>query len=544
MTSWIHSWMNVQNIRNDTRIYLDRIRDGNSGVTVGGNISMEALGEALTPQIVGGMQFTHGSTALVKDIMANQTAQSLPNAREALIAQANSQSGGTGNLGALIMGGLANSVPIVGQLAWKGWKWVRDNVLDQHGCYVQYLNRNGQPMDAGLSYNQGMVVGQHHSKSLLGPILGVRKKVRTPEGHAYIRSDDLFKSLGWKETEIRDLVRYVSYENALTHARVLELSGLGPEKAGLERQFRVICKVTDVKDGDTIDVEDVTSGAKFTVRFDGINTSETNEMEGKINHPSTSNPSTLNILDISTPGGAAKIFVKKALINKLIILRVNPTREGVVSAIIEDDSLGESYDAGASANTNSNYRKDTFDRTIGTVFYYLPQNNIQSHKTFVSNLMRENLSALAGDGESIKEIFKGTLFDKSPFSVKFKEIYAAIDGSIYSEQNEFGQPQPPQYIYYNITDTSDTLYYISDQMKRIYNNLVYMKVLEDIYEISSRWPQVSWDEYYNDGYPYTLNWELVINNLAKVYIKDLQSESSSVVSAAEQTQLTRVNIGT
>lgn len=544
MTSWIHSWMNVQNIRNDTRIYLDRIRDGNSGVTVGGNISMEALGEALTPQIVGGMQFTHGSTALVKDIMANQTAQSLPNAREALIAQANSQSGGTGNLGALIMGGLANSVPIVGQLAWKGWKWVRDNVLDQHGCYVQYLNRNGQPMDAGLSYNQGMVVGQHHSKSLLGPILGVRKKVRTPEGHAYIRSDDLFKSLGWKETEIRDLVRYVSYENALTHARVLELSGLGPEKAGLERQFRVICKVTDVKDGDTIDVEDVTSGAKFTVRFDGINTSETNEMEGKINHPSTGNPSTLNILDISTPGGAAKIFVKKALINKLIILRVNPTREGVVSAIIEDDSLGESYDAGASANTNSNYRKDTFDRTIGTVFYYLPQNNIQSHKTFVSNLMRENLSALAGDGESIKEIFRGTLFDKSPFSVKFKEIYAAIDSSIYSEQNEFGQPQPPQYIYYNITDTSDTLYYISDQMKRIYNNLVYMKVLEDIYEISSRWPQVSWDEYYNDGYPYTLNWELVINNLAKVYIKDLQSESSSVVSAAEQTQLTRVNIGT
>lgn len=60
---------------------------------------------------------------------------------------------------------------IGGDLAWSGWKFIRDNVLDQHGCYVQYMSKNGQPMDAGLSYNQGMVVGKYHSKALLPGIL-------------------------------------------------------------------------------------------------------------------------------------------------------------------------------------------------------------------------------------------------------------------------------------------------------------------------------------------------------------------------------------
>jgi hypothetical protein len=35
-----------------------------------------------------------------------------------------------------------------------------------------------------------------------------------------------------------------------------------------------------------------------------------------------------------------------------------------------------------------------------------------------------------------------------------------------------------------------------------------------------------WDEYYDDGSPLTLNWELVINGLAKVYNKGLLLNSS------------------
>lgn len=513
MTSWIHSWMNVQNIRNDTRIYLDRIRGSNSGINISGNISMEALSETLSPQILGGMQFTHGSSALAKDIMANETAKSLPGKTEQLLKQAGAGAGGTGNMAALVMGGLANTVPIVGQLAWKGWKWVRDNVLDQHGCYVQYLNRNGQPMDGGLSYNQGMVVGQHHSKALLPGILGVRTKVRTPEGYSYVRSDDLFKSLGWNETEIKDLVRYMSYENALTHARVLKLAGLGPERASLEPNYRVICKAVNIKDGDTVDVQDVISGAQFTVRFDGINTAETNVIEGKVDYPDTNNDSTLSFLDISTPGGQAKVFVKNKIKDKLFVVRVNPTRTGEISVITED------YEAGSTRNNDAYYQKDKFNRTIGTIFYYLPDINTDKHKSYVADFMRQNIG-LAPDFDGLTDRFKETLQDNSPFKLKFKEIYDSINTTIIEN-------------YFEEVSQSDVLYVLTEEAKKIYSNLVYLKVIEEIYAITSEWPQIGWDEYYLDGQPYSLNWELVVNNLAKVYTKDILTDSQSVIGIDE-----------
>jgi hypothetical protein len=142
-------------------------------------------------------------------------------------------------------------------------------------------------MDAGLSYNQGMVVGKYHSKALLPWLLGVnsRKLVRTPEGYAYIRTDDLLKNLGWKEKEISDLVRHISYENALVNAEVIKYAGIGPEKAGLNQFFKVLCKVHRFIDGDTVDVVDVLrpESAPFRVRFEGINAAELNRMSGAVN---------------------------------------------------------------------------------------------------------------------------------------------------------------------------------------------------------------------------------------------------------------------
>ena len=323
MTSWLHSWMNVQTVRNDTRIYLDSLRAGNTGITMGGEISLDALGNSLTPQLIGGMQFTGGSSALIKDVVANVTASGFTNSNlsESIRVQAG-KNGNSGQVtGAAIAGvisgtaGLAVGVgaagygvatgaaavsagtiagvgaaPIIatagmllGPLAWKAWKWVRNNLLDQHGCYVQYLTRNGQPMEAGLSYNQGMVVGRYHSISLLPGILGVRTKTRSADGYQYIRTNDLMKSLGWSEKETANFVRYASYENALVHAQVLGLSGLGPDKTGFEPFFKVLCTLdkgtgfqnSGVTDGDTIHVKDVLNpNVKFTLRLDGINVSE------------------------------------------------------------------------------------------------------------------------------------------------------------------------------------------------------------------------------------------------------------------------------
>ena len=323
MTSWLHSWLNVQTIRNDTRIYLDSIRAGNSGITMGDEISLDALGNSLTPQMMGGMQFTGGSSALTKDIIANVTASGMTNTglgnQIRMQAQVNGNNGQItgGNIAAVIAGTagmavatggavsagisgaaavaagtvagvgaapiIAGAAIIAGPLVWKAWSWVRDKLLDQHGCYIQYLTRNGQPMEAGLSYNQGMVVGRYHSISLLPGILGVRTKTLSPDGYQYIRTNDLMKSMGWSEKDTDNFVRYVSYENALVHAQVLGLSGLGPDKTTFEPFFKVLCTLkkgggfenSGVTDGDTIEVQDILNpDVSFTVRLDGINVSE------------------------------------------------------------------------------------------------------------------------------------------------------------------------------------------------------------------------------------------------------------------------------
>ena len=63
---------------------------------------------------------------------------------------------------------------------------------------------------------------------------------------------------------------------------------------------------------------------------------------------------------------------------------------------------------------------------------------------------------------------------------------------------------------------------------------VEMSKLEQLYNNSSRWPLVLWDEYYEDGTPATLNWELVTKNYGTtVYTKDLLTESESVLTSRE-----------
>jgi hypothetical protein len=246
-----------------------------------------------------------------------------------------------------------------------------------------------------------------------------------------------------------------------------------------------------------------------------MNTSEINTMEGKVGYPDTpTNPATANdtisLLDLSTPGGRAKLFTTKALTDKIFVLRVNPTRVGK-TAILEQD-----YEAGASQNIDANYVKDQFQRTIGTIFYYLPEVNIEKHKINIRNIFRSNEGSL----DTVQTKVQDAMYDESPFRIKFNEIYSKIATTVKEE-------------YFDNLDDQDSLYGLSEEYVKKYNILVYMKILEEIYNVVSEWPQVSWDEYYEDGHPYTLNWELVVNNLARVYVADLQTESDSVISAEE-----------
>jgi hypothetical protein len=539
MTSWIHSWMNMQAVRNDTRLFLDAVRADNSGITLGGDISIDRLAENLNPQMLGGIQYTHGSSALIKDVVASLTHSSFDSSTtftDAIRKQAGingnngTVSGGTAAAaitgvvgGSALTGAVAGSalvglsaLPIFGQLAWKGWQWVRDNLLDQHGCYVQYLNKNGQPMDAGLSYNQGMVVGRYHSKALLPGMLGLRRKTRTADGYTYIRSDDLFKALGWQETEIKELVRYISYENALVHAQVLNLSGLGPEKTTFEPFFKILCKLdltvgvenTGVIDADTIQVIDILSGAKIRVRFDGINAPEKSMVSSS--YPNTE-PSEAEIIAKSSPGFRATQFVMNALKNKVFLLRVKKSRE---TGGLANEADIENYEPGAGFNRETNYLKEIYGRTLATVFYNVSEEKLISLKDFVYGL------------------FSSNKFNKSKIEKAFKDSFS--DSVIYTKYQDIFNS-----IYYSTVVDHISNYPIAnseitnEELRKLFCVMVEMKRLEQIYKSASRWPMVLWDEYYDDGTPYTLNWELVANNLANVFTNDLLTESNSVNKAKD-----------
>ena len=536
MSSWIHSWMSIQNMRNDTRSLINSIQAGSTGILSGGNISVDGMSEALRSQMMGGVQFTHGSSALMSDIMANFAAEGLTDAQSQMELQRKQNSGngmsltgvaatyittvGLSATAGFLLGGPVGAgvaAGVASDLLWKGWKWVRDNVLDQHGCYISYLNKNGQPMDASLAINQGMVVGRYHTKRLLPGILGVKSKVRTVDGNAFIRNDDLLKSLGWKEKEITDLVRYVSYENALVNAEVLKYSGTGPDKTGLNQYFKVICKLHNVIDGDEIEVVDLMNptGQPFKVRLEGIIASSLGTFQAYTNTSTQagykpSDPTTA--INVNSPGGRAAIFVSERLRDKPFVIRISPNDQSSTSIYTEDDlSPGSRIN-----NTNSyfkgvNYGDQEREKSLGIVFYRMLDEDKEANISIIRSFFVQNL------GSSIiqkKEKFKKFLYGESVFGKKFDEIY----NSIYSSDMEN---------HFAITGETDPLFAITNDEIKLFDDLVNFKILEVLYSKASEWPYISWDEYYNDGVPATLNWELVTNNLAQVYTLDLLRERAS-----------------
>jgi hypothetical protein len=566
MTSWLNSWMSLQTIRNDTRMYISSANNGRTGIVTGGQVSMDSLNEALSAQMMGGIQYTHGHSALMKDVMANFTANALPDTRDKLLEQAKNAAGLNGNVsftGALVSTGLATVLgagvgvaatlltggaaapllafagsavaggAIFGDMAWTGWKYIRDNTLDQHGCYVQYLSKNGQPMDAGLSYNQGMVVGKYHSKAMLPGILGVnsRKIVRTPEGYSYIRTDDLLKNLGWKEKEISDLIRHISYENALVNAQVIKYSGVGPEKAGLNQFFKVLCYVTRYIDGDTFEVQDILrpGSSPFVVRFDGINAGELNKISGYITEvgPNYESDYSGSWTDTTSPGGKAAGYVRDALRGKLFVLRVAPSKNLSSELIPIND-----FDAGAKRNEPNNYLKDfssspngfgtnikgTNDRVMGTIFYRTTSNDLDGIVAFVRRTFVEKFSNVILCKEAIKNsIYSDTLANSGTQVVhqQFDLLYRYLDDS--STTN-----------HYSKVSSTEGLTELTQAQINAFNALVEIKKLELLYAKASDWPLILWDEFYEDGSPATLNWELVVNNLASVYTKGLLYNEDSV----------------
>lgn len=521
MSSWMHSWFSVQNIRNDTRAIMNSVQAGSTGILSNGNISIDGIAQSLRAQMLGGVQFTHGSGALTKDIMANFTAEGLFDAKSQVEKQMknNADAGvsltglaamyaattlGSAAVGALIGGPIGAGITsaLATNLMWKGWKWVRDNVLDQHGCYISYLNRNGQPMDAGLSINQGMVVGRYHTKRLLPGILGVRSKVRTVEGNAIVTYDEMLKSIGYKEKQVTDLVRYIGLENALVNAEVLKYSGTSPDKAGFNQFFKVLCKLNRVVDGDEIEVVDLLNpvAPPFKVRLEGIIASNLGIFQGYVNEQK------MEGININSPGGQAALFVHEKLSYTPFVIRISPNDLSASSIYTEDD-----VSPGSNLNNTRSYLKGKYygdqeaEKSLGTVFYRMIEKDIENIILQVRGLFLQNGSLSLSE---IKQKFKDQIYDKSILHIKFETMYSSIYTLDLRE-------------YFTVTGSSDPLINLSDEKIKMFNTLVSFKVIEALYSKASEWPYVSWDEYYDDGGAATLNWELVANNLAQVYTVDL-----------------------
>jgi hypothetical protein len=541
MSSWISSHFSMQNLRNDTRLLLAN-ESNNSALQVNGDVSIDSMSDMLKDQMLGGLQYTHGHTALLRDVQANHLADTLPDTQEKIKALVKSSTGRQeGGAGMAIFAGLVMpaatgvlttaatvfGTPLAGAVTaaagtllteaiWSGWKWVRDNVIDQHGCYIQYLSKNGQPMDAGLSSFQGMIVGRYHSKKLLPGILGVRTKVRTADGHAFIRSDDLLRSMGWREKEITDLVRQISLENAIVHSEILKYSGIGPEKTGLNQFFKTIAKVIHVKDGDTMVVRDILTGndslgkKDYTVRFDGINTSELNKLNV------TSNTA---IINPNSAASQALNYTTKALEGTLIVLRISPNDPSVI--LTTDD-----YEAGSTYNNPQNYAaaikgeswKESDDRYMATVFYRTDE---QIYNSIISNVRKIFLDSgsdtIPYAKEKIKELMDPTSVIYTRFDIIYDEILAL--------QKEFrskpSRVPPNAPIHFESLGVSDPLNTLTIQEKEAFDAVVAIMILYRVYNKASEWPMAEWNEYYNDASPVTLNWELVVNGLAKVYTTGL-----------------------
>jgi len=521
MSSWMHSWFSIQNIRNDTRMIMNSVQAGSTGILSNGNISVDGLAQSLRVQMLGGVQFTHGSSALSKDIMANFTAEGLFDARSQVEQQlkANADANvsltglaamyatttlGSAAVGALVGGpiGAGITAAITTDLMWKGWKWVRDNVLDQHGCYISYLNRNGQPMDAGLSINQGMVVGRYHTKRLLPGILGVRSKVRTIDGSAFVTYDEMLKNMGWKEKQISSLVRNISLENALVNAEVLRYSGTGPDKAGFNQFFKVLCKLNKVVDGDEIEVIDMLNpqAPPFKVRLEGIIASNLGVFQGYVN------TSFVEGINIDSPGAQSALFVYDKLSQTPFVIRISPNDLSAASIYTEDDvSPGSKFNNTRSYLKGKYYGDQEAEKSLGTVFYRLIENDLQDIILRIRGLFLDNQSATL---DTIKQKFKEQIYPDSILYKKFDVIYSSIFTSELKE-------------YFEVTGSSDPLIDLPNDKIKMFNTLVSFKVMETLYSKASEWPYVGWDEYYDDGGAATLNWELVTNNLAQVYTVDL-----------------------
>lgn len=233
----IKTALSVHSVRDTLRRALG-VRNGKAIYGLPPRTNTEEVANTLESQILGHIDYTGGANALIKDFA--DAAQ-----KGMLISTAAS----------LVPGGqVATVAGVVGILgAWKAAGWVVENLIDQQGCYIQYLNKSGTPMDAGLSYNSGVAVGRMHVSTLFANSLRIPVSVRK-NGHTKIATNDLLAKLGWQEYEVEELIRDVDLWNNEVNKNILLLSNRSPDGIPFQKINAKIVTVTNAIDGANFEV--------------------------------------------------------------------------------------------------------------------------------------------------------------------------------------------------------------------------------------------------------------------------------------------------
>lgn len=187
------------------------------------------------------IEYTGGSSAIIKDFVDSASLGFITGGQKGETERA---AAGIVAGAALVSGPLMIPTAIFG---WKAFSWVRDKLADQHGCYIQYLTKNGYPMDAGLSYNHGVAVGHQKSMSLFGGAL------RIPTG-GQITTNELLSNIGWAPRQTQDLYNDVSWWVSETNKHIQKIAGRSQDDqivAGTPLTYMV--QITNIIDGNTFE---------------------------------------------------------------------------------------------------------------------------------------------------------------------------------------------------------------------------------------------------------------------------------------------------
>ena len=242
LTSYWRTRLMVQSARNHMRESFGVAHTNEDDVTYGEEpagfenreLTLDELEQKFETEIFNGVQYTGGSTALVKAIVAYGSSGALAVSQVAT-------------------GGLA--APVMLFVGWKIWSWVRDNLLDQHGCYIQYLTHNGQPMDGNLTGNIGVAVGHQNS---MGLMIGGLKLFDIPtlseDGSPVIRTSDVLPALKWTRLGPSDYAQQTDMYVDLLNSQMRQALGRGADGYPFIPNEVYWVSVDEVSDGDTINI--------------------------------------------------------------------------------------------------------------------------------------------------------------------------------------------------------------------------------------------------------------------------------------------------